>query len=257
MHSLREKQLEMLKLLKRIDNICKKNDIQYSLACGTVLGAIRHNGFIPWDDDLDLYMSTKDYTKFEKIWKKYHKNDDTFFLQNYKTDKKYPMLTPKIRNKQIIYKEKYFENIGIEEGIWVDIFTVGFQSDNGFIRKIQHSSMAIANFLGHKYYYISKNDYVVNNHRHVALKAFFLRLFPDVLRVGIMKMLLRLSYSSKKTNHVIDLSQDVVLQSDYLENIIYYTFEDGEFPIPYEHDRYLKEKYGNYMTPVKYQHDTI
>lgn len=64
MSEIREKQLEMLKMLKIIDRICKDNDIKYTLVWGTALGAIRHKGFIPWDDDADISMLWDDYKKF-------------------------------------------------------------------------------------------------------------------------------------------------------------------------------------------------
>ncbi len=257
MDSLRDKQLEMLKIIKRIDEICQKNAIKFCLAYGTTLGAVRHKGFIPWDDDADIYMSVADYKKFEKIWKENYSDDPSFFLQNYKTDKKYPMSLPKIRNTAIDVKEKYFENIGIKEGIWVDIFVVGYYSDNIIIKKIQNIAISLGNFLAHKYFYISKNDFVKKHHSKVGLKAALFRLCPDIIRIPIIKILFRLSYNSKKKKHIKDLPNNLPLGHNYLEEFEKVDFEDTKIAIPAKYDEYLTEIFGDYMTPVKYQHDTI
>lgn len=257
MYSLREKQLEMLKLMKRIDSICKENNIECCLAYGTTLGAVRHKGFIPWDDDADIYMSVADYKKFEKIWHEKYSDDESFFLQNYKTDVKYPMSLPKIRNRKIDVKEKYYEDIGTVEGLWVDIFVVGYYSSNRIVRKIQNIAFTLGNFLVHKYFYISKNEYVKKHHNHVGLKAFLFRLFPDIIRKPLIKMLFRLSYNSKEKDNVKDLPNNLPLGEKYNEDLIYVEFEDTKMAIPKEYDKYLTEIFGDYMTPVKYQHDTI
>lgn len=70
--SVRELQLELLKILVEIDTFCKKNDIRYSLYAGTLLGAVRHHGFIPWDDDADICMPRDQYEKFLICWEKEH-----------------------------------------------------------------------------------------------------------------------------------------------------------------------------------------
>ncbi len=257
MYSLREKQLEMLKILKRIDEICKKNNIKYCLAYGTALGAVRHKGFIPWDDDADIHMSVADYKKFEKIWHEKYSDDESFFLQNYKTDVKYPMSLPKIRNTKIDVKEKYFENIGTTEGLWVDIFVVGYYSNNRVVQRLQNISLTLGNFLVHKYFYISKNEYVKQHHNHVGLKAFLFRFIPDTIRKPLIKMLFRLSYNSKKKGNVKDLPNNLTLGENYNENLVYVDFENTKMPIPKNYDKYFREFYGDYMTPVKYQHDII
>ncbi len=88
--TIQEKQEIILGILKDIDRFCRDNDIPYSLSSGTLLGAVRHGGFIPWDDDADMFMLREDFDRFVKIYKsdKYHllfntRSDDEFFASGY------------------------------------------------------------------------------------------------------------------------------------------------------------------------------
>ena len=81
---LRKVQLTELETLKKIDEVCKKNKINYFLIGGTLLGAARHKGFIPWDDDIDLMMFREDYDKFIKEFSK--NNNGEYFIQSYETE---------------------------------------------------------------------------------------------------------------------------------------------------------------------------
>ena len=81
--SLRNHQLRMLEMLKYIDGVCKKHNISYWLSSGTLLGAVRHGGFIPWDDDLDIEMLRKDYLKLVKVLGR--EIDSKYALQTHKT----------------------------------------------------------------------------------------------------------------------------------------------------------------------------
>ena len=92
---LRKNQICQLDILLKIDRICNENDIDYFLCAGTLLGAIRHNGFIPWDDDLDGGMTRDNYEKFIKIASKILKKQ--YFLQNWDTDYKFAMPFSKLQ----------------------------------------------------------------------------------------------------------------------------------------------------------------
>ena len=111
----------MLEILVEIHRICVENNITYWLEAGTLLGAIRHKGFIPWDDDCDISMPRKDYERFLQIAQE--KLPETMFLQTKETDKEYPLPWAKIRKNGTLLietgetgEEKY------HHGIFVDIF---------------------------------------------------------------------------------------------------------------------------------------
>ena len=92
--TLRNAQLKMVEILEAIDNICQKHDIKYWLCYGTLLGAVRHKGFIPWDDDCDICMMREDYEKFSKYANELPSN---LFLQTNETDSNYSKKIIKIR----------------------------------------------------------------------------------------------------------------------------------------------------------------
>ena len=84
--TLRKAQMRMVEMLKFIDKLCSDNNIDYWIDYGSLLGAVRHGGFIPWDDDMDIAMTWKDYKKFRKLMINNNPSDE-FVLQCHKTDK--------------------------------------------------------------------------------------------------------------------------------------------------------------------------
>ncbi len=119
---LREAQLIMLDSLIEFDKICKKYSFNYWLDSGTLLGAIRHKGFIPWDDDIDISMPIEDYIEFAKIAPKELPKD--MFLQNKITDPTFPFDYMKIRSNRakIIEFHEKDKKIEYHQGVFVDIF---------------------------------------------------------------------------------------------------------------------------------------
>lgn len=99
---LKKLQLTQLEMLKYVDSFCKVNGINYSIAYGTVLGAVRHKGFIPWDKDLDICMPRDDYNKFIELWK----DTDTYLLQNHNTDNDFLQSFTKIRKKNTAFVQE-------------------------------------------------------------------------------------------------------------------------------------------------------
>lgn len=120
---LRRLQLIELDILLELDRICRKHNIQYFLGAGTVLGAVRHKGFIPWDDDLDTYMMRDEYDKFCQVCLE-ELDTDKFFLQNASTDKEYRWGYAKLRRKDSLYLRYGQDAIKCMSGVSIDIFVM-------------------------------------------------------------------------------------------------------------------------------------
>ena len=132
---LDEKKLTQLKhiqiaILKEYIEICHKHGLQYFLVGGSCLGAVRHQGFIPWDDDIDIGMPRADYDRFLEVAPA--ELSDGYFLQTAHTDKHYPMNFAKIRNSQTTFLESSVSHLDINHGVFFDIFPMdGYHFSRG------------------------------------------------------------------------------------------------------------------------------
>jgi len=139
---LRQLQLVQLEILIEFDRICRKNNINYSLDGGTLLGAVRHKGFIPWDDDIDIIILRKDYDKFYEACKK-DLNTDKFFLQEERTDKYYYTGFPRMRRKNSVLVRAGHEHMKYQRGVFIDIFVLDNVPDGKLKRDIHKFSCFI------------------------------------------------------------------------------------------------------------------
>lgn len=136
MNELRKLQLVETEIVADIDKICKEYNLTYYMIGGTLLGAVRHKGFIPWDDDIDLVMYRADYEKLiEIISKKY---SDKYFVQTFRSDEKYTRYIAKVRLNGTVMVESYLKNTEIHSGVYVDIFPLDHtKRSDGFELKLR------------------------------------------------------------------------------------------------------------------------
>lgn len=116
--TLRRAQLRMLYILQEVDKICRRHGIEYFLDGGSLIGAVRHGGFIPWDDDLDIAIMLKDYKRLRRLLVKELPED--LVLQDLRTDRNYPLLICKVRDRKSYFEDKEHGNLK-ENGIFLDI----------------------------------------------------------------------------------------------------------------------------------------
>ncbi len=230
---------KLLEMLKDLDSFCKKNDIKYTLAYGSVLGAVRHKGFIPWDDDLDICMTYENYTKFINFFE----NNDKYFLQRDTID--HPLQFSKLRCnntaliEKIVYRKPYRN---MHQGVFIDIFCLDKFSKNKFQKTFQ---LFFANILRCQSLFI-RGYQTKNILKHLCI--FFSLCFMPIRKF-------MLSYVKKFNNledfdyyfDLADPNHNVFEKEIFSMPFQYCDFEDGIFPIPSNSELYLKNKYGNYM----------
>ncbi len=231
---LRQHQLRMLAMLKYVDGICRKHGIKYWLSSGTLIGAVRHGGFIPWDDDLDIEMLRDDYKKLRKIL---YKEKSSYVLQTHKTDSNYFAPYGKLRDLHSYIKEETSNDINYRyHGVYIDIFIME-PSSSLFLTK---SSL----FLQEKILFTP----------NVKIKDTFIRrlYFPTAYFVlyKLMFPLFRLLSQWKAGGQLRHTFGSCLLKPREVKDIFPLTemlFENYSFPVPGNYDAYLTKIYGDYM----------
>lgn len=132
--NVKEVQGKILEIMKYIDAICRKNGIVYYIMGGTALGAVRHGGFIPWDDDLDIFMTPSEYEKFKKVFE--IENSLLFVLQEWRTTPDYLEYAKVRMNGTTFIEEAYEDKKDLHQGIYVDIMILHKVPKNKTIQKL-------------------------------------------------------------------------------------------------------------------------
>lgn len=132
---LRQLQMIELEMLLEVDRICKKYNIQYNIIGGTLLGAVRHGGFIPWDDDADITMFRTEYNKFKKVCA-IELDHSRFYFQDADETEGYRWSYGKLRRKNTLFLREHQEHMPYEQGVFIDIFPVDGVPDNYILRAL-------------------------------------------------------------------------------------------------------------------------
>ena len=231
---LRRQQLRMVELLDEVDRICKKYDIPYWLSAGTLLGAARHQGFIPWDDDLDVEMLRSDYFRLMEVLPK--ELPEHLALQSHDTDENYIYVYAKLRDKNS-YMEEYcvYDKNFKEKGIYIDIFP---------LERIPRFFAWLGGHM-HGQIYNQLNNQKLSD--EVALKrAKF--IFNLNQRFGFP--LLRAAASllrTKELRHALGTSWQKARHMEDIFPLTEIEFEGKNYPCPRNADAMLRKIYGDYM----------
>lgn len=231
---LRNQQLRMLKILEYVDDVCRRHEIKYWLSSGTLLGAVRHKGFIPWDDDLDIEMLREDYLRLIKILKK--ERSEEFVLQINSTDRNYVAPYAKLRERTSIITEIEDKDKNYKyRGIFIDIFP---------LEKTNVRLLKLAEKIQNRVYFLS----TIKNDRFGTKKVLMNILFFMANKL-IYPFLRLLSMSIDRDVHYQTFGTGFYAPR-FLRDIFplkEVAFEGKYFPGPRNADAYLTLLYGDYM----------
>lgn len=244
MDDLRSRQLVQLEILKDVAKVCDENGIDYALACGTMLGAIRHKGFIPWDDDIDIFMTVENYRKFCEIGQ--NCLGEKYFVQNWRTEKEYAELWTQVRLNNTTAMPIKYVKWNIHFGIHIDIFPVIGISDN----KDEASKQ-------YKYFQMCRSLLATDFLKAIGNKAHGKQNIVNIIPRFIRRMICgyfekKLFISPKDTDNSAEVwSKLITFPSRLFYDLTDTLFEDEMFKAMRGYDEYLTIEYGDYMTPPK------
>ncbi len=244
-YNIKDLQKVELEILLEVDRVCRKHSIKYFLVSGTLLGAIRHKGFIPWDDDIDICMPINDYRRFCKIAKNELKKD--YFLQNSDTDFSDRWFA-KVRKNNTTCIEKGYEKSRVHQGVWIDIFPlIGVKNDKKWLNKITRKA-------GFGKKMLSKRFAASGKFKELSMEKKLLKFLP----LGLVRMIARLIFKSifkdcSGFEYSYYLWGDSKIRARFrrglFDELCEVEFEGYMLPAPKEWDEYLTAVYGDYMTP--------
>lgn len=235
-----------LEISEEIDRICKKHKIKYFMAGGTLLGAVRHHGFIPWDDDMDIYMYRSEYEKFCAACEK-ELDTARFFWQTQDTDSNYRWTYGKMRRKDTLYIRDGQEHLKFFQGIFVDVLPFDKRAENLWLWSIQE-----------RFCIIWRRILWSPVGAHTAEKK-MLRFWYKILSIiprdwaysAYKKAAIHYNKSNSKKYYSFNVSWKYPykdgIDEEWIKETVDLPFEDCVYPAPKNYQAYLRFFYDDYM----------
>lgn len=233
---LKSLQLEMLVQFKAV---CETLKLRYYLMGGTMLGAVRHGGFIPWDDDIDVGMPRQDYEIF--LQKAQSLLPDHLFVQSFVTDPQYPANFAKIRNSQTTYVESSVKKRKMNHGVYMDIFPLDYYPDDA--KAFERKKTALALRIN-RVFTDTKPKFTTR------LASFVACLYCPTVKKALEKregLFRSVKSGSRIANHCGAWGKKEIVPADWYGEGKQVTFEGIEVTIPTQYEKWLTQVYGDYM----------
>lgn len=234
-----------LDILEVIDNFCREHNIHYTLACGTMLGAVRHKGYIPWDDDIDIYLTRSDYNKLID-W--FPESIDSIALISMERNNKWNRSYAQAYNNKTILKE-CIDN-SIDRGVCIDVYPLDRVPDNdGDWLSYNKKRRMLIHLYEIKYIKLVKERTIMKNAILLIGKLLLLPFSSRFLAHLISKY--AQIHNNKGYKRLFECVQGMLqkkpFSSSLMEEFEAIPFEDRKFMAMKDYDAYLKNGYGNYM----------
>lgn len=249
-------QMKILEVMKFIDNLCRMNGITYFIMGGTALGAIRHKGFIPWDDDLDIFMTPDQYKKFKIVFDKI--KDSPFVIQEWRTSNHYLEYAKVRMNGTTLIEHNFVNRKDMHHGIYVDIMILHKVPASRIIQKKVYYQSKFVTLLGLS----QRNWKPKNKYQNLAIKI--LKIIPTKILANWCYKNIYL-YDNLTNNFmwcywITPASFNKGLfPPEFFQNPIDLVFEDTKLLGSKHIKKYLSARYGNYMKlpPIEQQQASV
>lgn len=237
---------KLIQILKAVSAFCDNNGIKYYLAYGTLLGAIRHKGFIPWDDDIDLWMPRPDYIRFTEMF-----HHQTFKFRCPENTPTWPLNFGKVCDEHYSAIDRF----GNDFGIYIDIFPIDGLPENPLRRVLFWWHIRIIEHIWSSQLFTNKENFSLKNGFLLNTKILVSRILGTIIpfkrtRESLNRLYRKFCFETAK--QVSCLSEvPVVFDRSLFDNVALGEFECSQYRIPKDFHTCLTLLYGDYMTPPK------
>lgn len=240
---LKELQNVILNIAYDLDQFCQKYDITYRLMGGSALGAKRHGGFIPWDDDLDIFMTPIEYEKFRNYFNKFG-DKEKYYLQE-RGASRGKVVTAKLRLNNSFFKEEVLTDWNVHQGVFIDIFILHICPNNSLQQYWQYfwaKYIVVKGLANKEYKRRGRSVYFLLNCMKILPKRFLLNYALNQVY----------AFRNQKTNYYCNflgkaLFKNGIYKSEYFSTIKRVPFETIELNVAGGLEQFLTDRFGDYM----------